>query len=83
MPLSGSIDSCAVALVVYNMCVVLCNEIMIRKSKQILRDLRKVLKKSDYIPTTPEKLCRELMHTVHIANELTDDEKTKRAKTIA
>ena len=54
LALSGGADSAAVALTVYNMCKVLIDEIVKRKKRSVLEELRAVLKDKNYVPTTPE-----------------------------
>jgi NAD+ synthase (glutamine-hydrolysing) len=45
LPLSGGLDSCAVALMVYNMCFLIYDQIKnTAQSKEMLDELRKVLR---------------------------------------
>jgi len=44
LPLSGGLDSCTVALIVYNMCCLVYKHIAEKKNESILNDLRKVIR---------------------------------------
>jgi len=55
LPLSGGLDSCAVALMVYNMCFLIYDQIKhTAQSEEILSELRKVLREKDYNPNSPQ-----------------------------
>lgn len=43
LALSGGLDSCTVALMVYNMCVVVYKEIKEQKREYVLADLREIV----------------------------------------
>ena len=43
LALSGGLDSCTVALMVYNMCVVVYKEIKEKKREYVLADLREIV----------------------------------------
>jgi len=55
LPLSGGLDSCSVAVIVYNMCYLLCNQInRSDQSEEILENLRHVLRDKNYVPENPQ-----------------------------
>jgi NAD+ synthase (glutamine-hydrolysing) len=56
LPLSGGIDSCSVALIVYSMCVLVCEEIK-QGNDSVLKDIRRICCDEIYIPETPKELC--------------------------
>jgi NAD+ synthase (glutamine-hydrolysing) len=64
LPLSGGIDSAAVALIVFNMCKLLVDEC---KKPSVLLQLRKVLKNDEFIPTNAKELCNRMLFTVYLA----------------
>lgn len=59
LPLSGGLDSCSVATIVYSMC-----RLVVEKAKegdeQVLKDARRIVGEeadSDYLPTDPKEFC--------------------------
>jgi NAD+ synthase (glutamine-hydrolysing) len=84
LPLSGGLDSCAVALIVYNMCYLLYQQINnSADSQQILQDLRKVLKDKDYTPQNPHEMCSRILFTAYLATENSSETTRARAKKIS
>ena len=66
LPLSGGVDSGAVALVVFNMCRLLVSE---SRKASVLSDLRKVLRDPTYVPSTAQELCNKILFTAYLATE--------------
>jgi NAD+ synthase (glutamine-hydrolysing) len=56
LPLSGGIDSCSVALIVYSMCVLVC-EATKKGNTSVIQDIRRICCDEMYIPETPQELC--------------------------
>jgi NAD+ synthase (glutamine-hydrolysing) len=85
LPLSGGLDSCTVALIVYNMCYLLYQQISSRSyhSQQILDDLRKVLREKDYTPQSPQEMCSRILFTAYLATENSSESTRTRAKKIS
>ncbi|KAJ1827336.1 glutamine-dependent NAD(+) synthetase [Coemansia sp. RSA 2599] len=88
LPLSGGIDSCSTALIVYSMCrlvVDACN----RGDKQVIADVRRCCghtaseSKGDWMPSTPQELAGRLFHTCYMGTENSSAETRKRAKDLA
>ena len=44
LALSGGLDSCSVALTVFNMCKIVVKEIREKKNQKVLEDLRNIVK---------------------------------------
>lgn len=83
MPLSGGLDSCTVALVVYNMCHLLYTQMQTPQRDEILGQLRKVLREKDYTPTSAKEMCSKLLFTVYLATENSSEITRARAVRIA
>jgi NAD+ synthase (glutamine-hydrolysing) len=84
LAMSGGLDSCAVALIVYNMCYLLYNQINHKpQSKELLGELQKILKDKEYEPESAKEMCGKLLYTVYLATENSSDETKKRSKKIA
>lgn len=64
VPLSGGIDSCATAVLVYSM----CREVMKaleQNNKQVLDDVRRIAKEGpEWTPQSARDLCNKIFHTV-------------------
>jgi len=84
LSLSGGLDSCAAVLTVYNMCHLVYDAIVNNKdADQVLSDLRKVLRKKNYYPKSPKKLCNDLLYTAYLATVNSSELTMQRAKRIA
>lgn len=66
LPLSGGIDSCSTACIVYSMCRLICAELE-KKNDKILGDVRQVVSDINYTPSSPEDLCSKLLVTCYMA----------------
>ncbi|KAF3181757.1 glutamine-dependent NAD(+) synthetase [Orbilia oligospora] len=68
-PLSGGIDSCSTAIVVYVMCHLVIDAI---KSGDcgVINDVQKMCattdRSPDWLPATPNELCNNILHTVYM-----------------
>jgi NAD+ synthase (glutamine-hydrolysing) len=54
LPLSGGLDSCAVAVVVYNMCCIVYTDIARENNMKVLEDLRTIVRDPKFNPSSPE-----------------------------
>lgn len=66
LPLSGGLDSCAVAVIVYNMCCIVHSEITEENNQNALNDLRKIIKDENYKPTSPADICSKILFTCYM-----------------
>ncbi|KAK6495103.1 glutamine-dependent NAD(+) synthetase [Arthrobotrys musiformis] len=68
-PLSGGIDSCSTAIVVYVMCHLVVNAIK-SGDHTVTKDVQKMCattdRSPDWLPTTAKELCNNLLHTVYM-----------------
>ncbi|KAK6535826.1 glutamine-dependent NAD(+) synthetase [Arthrobotrys megalospora] len=68
-PLSGGIDSCSTAIVVYTMCHLVVNAIK-SGDRTVIRGVQKMCattdRSPDWLPATAEELCNNLLHTVYM-----------------
>lgn len=65
LPLSGGIDSCATAVIVFSM-TRLVYAAMVDSNKQVIEDARRICgepKDSKWMPSKPEELCNRIFHT--------------------
>ncbi|GJJ11431.1 hypothetical protein Clacol_005664 [Clathrus columnatus] len=82
VPLSGGIDSCATAVIVYSMCRLVA-ESANRADKQVIRDARRIVgepEDSGYIPSDAREFCRRTFHTCYMGTENSSSETRLRAK---
>ncbi|KAI9509770.1 NAD+ synthase [Russula earlei] len=85
LPLSGGIDSCATAVIVYSMCR-LAVDAARQGNKQVIADARRIAgeaEDSDYVPTDARELCGRIMHTCYMGTENSSAETRARAKGLA
>ncbi|KAJ4359219.1 hypothetical protein N0V95_002385 [Ascochyta clinopodiicola] len=68
-PLSGGIDSCSTATLVYGMCRVVMAAVQ-QANEQVLADVRRIVRYSQteegWLPSTPEELCNYILHTMYM-----------------
>ncbi|EJD07304.1 glutamine-dependent NAD synthetase with GAT domain-containing protein [Fomitiporia mediterranea MF3/22] len=82
LPLSGGIDSCATAVIVYSMCR-LVSEAAHRGGKFIIADARRIAgapEDSSYVPTDPNQFCQRILHTCYMGTVNSSAETRERAK---
>ncbi|KAA1469135.1 glutamine-dependent NAD synthetase with GAT domain-containing protein [Dentipellis sp. KUC8613] len=84
VPLSGGIDSCATAVIVYSMCRLVA-EAASRADKQVIADARRIVGEPDdsgYIPSDPREFCGRIFHTCYMGTENSSAETRGRAKAL-
>ncbi|KAG2011718.1 NAD+ synthase [Coprinopsis cinerea AmutBmut pab1-1] len=85
VPLSGGIDSCATAVIVFSMCR-LVTEASARGEQHVIADARRMTGEpvdSTYIPTDPKEFCNRIFHTCYMGTENSSAETQSRAKDLA
>jgi NAD+ synthase (glutamine-hydrolysing) len=84
LPLSGGIDSCATALLIYSMALLVV-EASSRGEVQVIADARRVVGADiDYIPKDPKEFCGRLFHTCFLGmSENSSPETRSRAERLA
>ncbi|CAL9729690.1 hypothetical protein MOUN0_H04918 [Monosporozyma unispora] len=69
LPLSGGIDSCATAMIVYSMCNLVVKEAK-EGNEQVLKDIRKLTRnEDDWVPTKPQDISSKIFHTCFMGTE--------------
>ncbi|EIM86628.1 glutamine-dependent NAD synthetase with GAT domain-containing protein [Stereum hirsutum FP-91666 SS1] len=85
VPLSGGIDSCATAVIVYSMCRLVA-EAARRADKQVIEDARRIVGEpadSGYIPSDPREFCGRIFHTCYMGTENSSADTRGRAKELS
>ncbi|EXA50769.1 NAD+ synthase (glutamine-hydrolysing) [Fusarium oxysporum f. sp. pisi HDV247] len=83
VPLSGGIDSCATATIVFSMCRLVVEAIK-AGNEEVIEDVKRIAVYSDKLPETPEDFCNQIFHTVYMGMEKQSSKETRqRAKDLA
>ncbi|KAH6881377.1 hypothetical protein BKA58DRAFT_1428 [Alternaria rosae] len=86
LPLSGGIDSCATATLVFSMCRLVYKAVQ-DGNKQVLEDVRRIVGPyhgEDWMPTSPHQICNGILHTVYMGmSQQSSTETRSRAKRLA
>lgn len=83
VPLSGGIDSCATAVMVYSMCRLMI-EACERGSETVIAHVKRIATYFKELPQTANELCNQIFHTVFMGMEKQSSEDTRgRAKDLA
>ncbi|KAJ3039080.1 glutamine-dependent NAD(+) synthetase [Rhizophlyctis rosea] len=84
LPLSGGLDSCSTALIVWSMCQLVCESAK-QGDQQVITDARIVTgqKNTDYVPSDPREFCNRIFHTCYMGTENSSKETRQRAKDLA
>ncbi|KAL5512968.1 QNS1 [Sanghuangporus vaninii] len=85
IPLSGGIDSCATAVIVFSMCR-LVSEAANRGDTQVISDARRIAgepETSSYVPSDPREFCNRIFHTCYMGTENSSADTRQRAKDLS
>ncbi|KAH8832775.1 hypothetical protein DL96DRAFT_1458937 [Flagelloscypha sp. PMI_526] len=85
VPLSGGIDSCATAVIVFSMCRLVAAAAS-RGSGQVIADARRIAgepEDSMYLPTDPQEFCSRIFHTCYMGTENSSTDTRDRARLLA
>jgi NAD+ synthase (glutamine-hydrolysing) len=87
VPLSGGIDSCATAVIVFSMCRIVMRAVE-NKNDIVIADVRRIAgaygQSEDWLPKSPEELCHNIFHTVFMGMKKQSSKETRnRAKQLA
>ncbi|PVV03349.1 hypothetical protein BB560_002176 [Smittium megazygosporum] len=88
LPISGGIDSCSVALIVYSMCVQV-EKALLAKNKAVLDDVNEILDTNysfsgeSCTPITAKDLCNKLLYTCYMGTENSSNETKTRAASLS
>jgi NAD+ synthase (glutamine-hydrolysing) len=65
VPLSGGIDSCSTATIVFSMCRIVVDTIR-NGNAQVEADVQRITGAQSWLPKTPQDLCHRILHTVYM-----------------
>ncbi|KAK6704934.1 glutamine-dependent NAD(+) synthetase [Fusarium graminearum] len=83
VPLSGGIDSCATATIVFSMCRLVVAAIK-AGNEEVIADVKRIAVYSDKLPETAEEFCNQIFHTVYMGMEKQSSKETRqRAKDLS
>ncbi|KAJ5928972.1 hypothetical protein N7466_007928 [Penicillium verhagenii] len=83
VPLSGGIDSCATATIVYSMCRLVITAIK-EGNEQVITDVKRIAAYSSTLPQTAEELCNQIFCTCYMGMENQSSKETRdRAKALS
>ncbi|KAJ5759235.1 hypothetical protein N7520_006391 [Penicillium odoratum] len=83
VPLSGGIDSCATATIVYSMCRLVISAIK-EGNEQVITDVKRIAAFSSNLPETAEELCNQIFCTCYMGMENQSSKETRdRAKALS
>lgn len=85
VPLSGGIDSCSTAVIVFSMCREVMQAIA-QNNTQVITDVRRVcgeVEGSTWLPKTPQEICNRLFCTTFMGTANSSSETRQRAKDLA
>ena len=83
VPLSGGIDSCSTAVIVFSMCRIVMRAVE-AGNEQVITDVKRIAgayEKEGWMPKTPQELCHNLFHTLYMGMATQSSKETRaRAK---
>ena len=83
VPLSGGIDSCATATIVFSMCRIVIKAIE-EGNSQVLQDVKRIAQYDDDAPKTPQALCSQVFTTIYMGMKKQSSRETRqRAKDLS
>ncbi|CAP72883.1 uncharacterized protein PODANS_2_3150 [Podospora anserina S mat+] len=84
VPLSGGIDSCATAVIVYSMCRIVMDAVE-EENQQVIEDVKRLCQYSQgVLPKTPQELCNQIFTTIYMGMKKQSSRDTRqRAKDLA
>jgi NAD+ synthase (glutamine-hydrolysing) len=86
LPLSGGIDSCATAVIVFSMCRIVMQAVK-DGNEQVIMDVKRIAgayEKEGWMPKTPEELCNNIFHTLYMGMAAQSSKETRsRAKELS
>lgn len=83
VPLSGGIDSCATATIVYSMCRLVMAAVK-EGNEQVIADVKRIAAFSSTIPETAEELCNQILCSCYMGMENQSSKETRqRAKDLS
>ncbi|KAG8438284.1 hypothetical protein GDO86_008826 [Hymenochirus boettgeri] len=82
LPLSGGIDSSAVACIVYSMCSLVCDAVQ-SGNRDVLKDVQQIVQDNNYEPRDAKEFCKRILTTCYMASENSSQDTNCRAADLA
>ncbi|KAL1970772.1 hypothetical protein VTN77DRAFT_2606 [Rasamsonia byssochlamydoides] len=85
LPLSGGIDSCSTAIIVFSMCREVVKAVS-EGNEEVIRDVRRLCAEpegSTWLPKEPQDVCHRLFHTAFMGTQNSSKATRERAKRLA
>lgn len=85
IPLSGGIDSCATATIVFSMCRLVVQAVY-DGNEQVTKDTRRICgeaEDSKWLPTEPQEVCNRIFHTCFMGTTNSSKDTRSRARELA
>lgn len=78
VPLSGGIDSCATAVIVYSMCRIVIQALE-EGNEQVIEDVKRIAKYDGegVLPKTPQALCNQIFTTIYMGMSKQSSKETR------
>lgn len=83
VPLSGGLDSCSVACIVYCLCKMLHHQIYNRKNIHIIKTLKPIFNSENNPKATANDICSNLLRCCYLQTKYSSKDSYERAKTLA
>ncbi|EFX01156.1 glutamine-dependent NAD(+) synthetase [Grosmannia clavigera kw1407] len=83
LPLSGGIDSCATATIVFSMCRLVMAAVE-EGNETVMEVFKRWCRHAETLPKTPQELCNCIMHSIYMGMKTQSSKETRqRAETLA
>ena len=85
LPLSGGIDSCATACIIFSMCIIV-HKAVFEGNDKVISDLRRLCSEpaeSKWLPNSPQEICNRLFSTCYMGTVNSSKETRNRASQLA
>ncbi|KAI9726823.1 MAG: glutamine-dependent NAD(+) synthetase [Chrysothrix sp. TS-e1954] len=83
LPLSGGIDSCSTAVIVFSMCREVMKDVQ-ASNEQVIEDVRRVCGQDEkWLPKSPQDICNRIFHTCFMGTSNSSADTRGRAKELA
>ncbi|KIH88351.1 NAD+ synthase (glutamine-hydrolysing) [Sporothrix brasiliensis 5110] len=76
LPLSGGIDSCSTAVIVFSMCR-LAMAAVAEGNETVIADVKRLCRHAKEFPKTPEEFCNNIMHTIYMGMKTQSSKETR------
>ncbi|KAI9096181.1 hypothetical protein DFS34DRAFT_157092 [Phlyctochytrium arcticum] len=82
LPLSGGLDSCTTAVLVWSMADLVCKAVQ-KGDKTVIADVQRIAGDPTYLPDSPKEFCGRIFHTCYMGTSNSSNETRTRAKHLA